>query len=88
MRLVYPNAITTTYARSSVLSQTDIQHLLENVEAVKTTYSYWIATTVPTSIKTLDAANSIEWLLAQVEPIVDGTIKEYKYSGELYSGGF
>jgi len=87
MSLTYPYSVVTNYSRTNLPTTTDVSHLLANVSAVKTTYQHWISTVVPSTIKTIDGANAIEWVLAQVEPIIDGTKNGYRYSAEVYAGG-
>lgn len=87
MTLTYPYSITTNYSRNNLPTGTDVSHLLANVQAVKTTYQSFITTVVPGSIKSIESANTIEYLLKEVGLVIDGTKAEYKYAGDIYSGG-
>lgn len=88
MALILPYSVVTNYSRVNLPTGSDVAHILANVQAVKSTYQHWIQTEVPNTIKTVDGANAIEWVLAQVEPIIDGTKNEYRYSGFEYAGGY
>lgn len=87
MAVIFPYSIVTNYSRSSLPTGSDVAHMLTNVQVVKSTYQHWIETEVPSTVKTISGANAIEWILAQVEPIIVGTKAGYQYSAETYCGG-
>lgn len=83
----YPYTVKTDWTSTSLPTGTDIAQYIENIAVVKTVFARWIATPMPTEIKTIYDANAIEYILYQVKDILVGTEMSFRYSNEIYAGG-
>lgn len=67
-------------------TESQMARYLSNVRAIRDTFG--ISTQLPQSMRRLDwkGANNIEKVLQEALTIVEGTVNNYRYCGELFAG--